>query len=379
MPTYKAEFLHHRWKHRLRPRHAYAFGLIDQVSRVASRAPGLVNFISHTPPFAQAFKLAAGMTQEREIPAFAPLTLQQWFKQRGGTTNPAGRKVVLFPDTFNNHMHTDVGVAAVEALEAVGWQVIVPEGHVCCGRPLYDYGFLDLAERYLRRSLDQLREWYREGIPIVGLEPSCVAVFKDELGKLFPHDEDAKRLAQSTYHFAEFFERFEVEPPTLERKAFVWGHCHHKATGGIDPEVELLKKMGVEVETLNAGCCGLAGSWGFEAGHHDVSMKCGEQGLLPKVRELDQATLVVADGFSCKTQIEQGETGRRALHVAQVLKLAHEHGESGPGGPKPERLYYEVRPKASLVRRAARAAVLVGAAAGAVGFFSATMRRREAP
>ena len=276
-------------------------------------------------------------------------------------------------------MHTDVGVAAVEALEAAGWQVIVPEGHVCCGRALYDYGFLDVAERYLRRSLDQLREWYREGIPIVGLEPSCVAVFKDELGKLLPHDEDAKRLAQSTFHFAEFFERFEVEPPPLERKAFVWGHCHHKATGGIDPEVELLQKMGVEVETLKAGCCGLAGSWGFEADHHDLSMQIGEQGLLPTVRRLDDETIVVADGFSCKTQIEQGDTGRRALHVAQVLKLAREHGESGPEGAKPERLYYEVRPKPSLPRRAARAAVLVGAAGLALAFVSATMRRREAP
>ncbi|HEU5245375.1 MAG TPA: FAD-linked oxidase C-terminal domain-containing protein [Gaiellaceae bacterium] len=379
MPTYKAEFLHNRWKHRLRPRHAYAFGLIDQVSRVASRAPGLVNFLTHTPPFAQAFKLAAGMTQQRAVPTFAPLTLQQWFKQRGGTTNPAGRKVVLFPDTFNNRMHTDVGVAAVEALEAAGWQVIVPAGHVCCGRPLYDYGFLDLAERYLRRSLDQLREWYREGIPIVGLEPSCVAVFRDELGKFMPHDDDAKRLAQGTYHFAEFFEQFEVEPPRLERKAFVWGHCHHKATGGIDPEVELLQKMGVEVDTLTAGCCGLAGSWGFEAAHHEVSLTCGEQGLLPKVRELDDETLVVADGFSCKTQIEQGKTGRRALHLAQVLKLAREYGASGPSGPRPERLYYEVRPQPSLPRRAARAAVLVGAAALALGFVSATMRRREAP
>ena len=313
------------------------------------------------------------------MPKFAPLTLQQWFKHRGGTTNPAGRKVVLFPDTFNNHLHTDVGVAAVEALEAAGWQVVIPEGHVCCGRPLYDYGFLDLAERYLRRSVDQLREWYREDIPIVGLEPSCVAVFKDELGKLLPHDEDAKRLAQSTYHFAEFFEKFDVEPPPLERKAFVWGHCHHKATGGIDPEVELLQKMGVEVETLKAGCCGLAGSWGYEAGHHDISMAVGEHGLLPKVRELDAETIVVADGFSCKTQIEQGGTGRRALHVAQVLKLAREHGASGPPGARPERLYYEVRPKPSLPRRAARAAVLAGAAALALGFVSATMRRREAP
>jgi Fe-S oxidoreductase len=213
----------------------------------------------------------------------------------------------------------------------------------------------------------------------VGLEPSCVAVFKDELGKLLPHDDDAKRLAQSTYHFAEFFEKFEVEPPRLERKAFVWGHCHHKATGGIDPEIGLLQKMGVEVETLTAGCCGLAGSWGFEAGHHEVSMTCGEQGLLPKVRQLDEKTLVVADGFSCKTQIAQGMTGRRALHVAQVLKLAREHGESGPEGPRPERLYYEIRPKPSLARRAAKAGVVVAAAAGAVGFFSATMRRRGAP
>jgi FAD/FMN-containing dehydrogenase/Fe-S oxidoreductase len=379
MPTYKAEFLHQRWKHRLRPRHAYAFGLIDQVARVASRAPGIVNFLTHTPPFAQAFKLAAGMTQEREVPEFAPLTLQRWFRQRGRTTNPGGRKVVLFPDTFNNHMHTDVGVAAVEALEAAGWQVLMPEGHVCCGRPLYDYGFLGLAERYLRRSLDQLREWYREGIPIVGLEPSCAAVFKDELGKLLPHDDDAKRLEQSTYHFAEFCREFDVELPRLERRAFVWGHCHHKATGGIDPELELLEKMGVEVETLQAGCCGLAGSWGFEAGHHDVSMQCGELGLLPKVRELDPETIVVADGFSCKTQIEEGNTGRRALHVAQVLKLAREHGESGPEGPHPERLYYEQRPRPSLARRAARVAVVAVAAAGAVGFFSATMRRREAP
>jgi FAD/FMN-containing dehydrogenase/Fe-S oxidoreductase len=379
MPTYKAEFLHQRWKHRLRPRHAYAFGLIDQVARVASRAPGLVNFLTHVPPFAQAFKAAAGITQERAVPKFAPLTLQQWFAQRGGTTNPAGRKVVLFPDTFNNHMHTDVGVAAVEALEAAGWQVVMPEGHVCCGRPLYDYGFLDLAERYLHRSLDQLREWYRDGIPIVGLEPSCVAVFKDELVKLLPHDDDAKRLAQSTYHFAEFFEEFGVEPPRLERKAFVWGHCHHKATGGIDPEVELLEKMGVEVETLQAGCCGLAGSWGFEAGHHELSIQVGEQGLLPKVRELDDETIVVADGFSCKTQIEEGRTGRRALHVAQVLKLAREHGASGPSGPKPERLYYEVRPKPPLARRAARTAAIGALAVGAVGFFSATMRRREAP
>src|SRR5205085_6795895 len=221
-------------------------------------------------------------------------------------------------------------------------------------------------------SLDQLREWYREGIPIVGLEPSCVAVFKDELGKLLPHDDDAKRLAQSTHHFAEFFEKFDVEPPRLERKAFVWGHCHQKATGGIDPEVELLKKMGVEVETLKAGCCGLAGSWGFEAGHHEISMQCGEQGLLPKVRELDEKTMVVADGFSCKTQIEEGDTGRRALHIAQVLKLAHEHGAGGPPGARPERLSGS-QPKPSRLKRIAK----LGAVAALAGSAAAAFIRRR--
>ena len=283
-----------------------------------------------------------------------------------GRTNPNGRRVVLYPDTFNNHFHTDVGVAAVEAIEAAGWQVVMPEGHVCCGRPLYDYGFLDLAERYLRRNLDGLRQWYREDVPIVGMEPSCVAVFKDELGKLLPYDDDANRLAGGVYHFAEFFKEFGIEPPPLHRKAFVWGHCHHKATGGIDPEVELLKAMGVETETMRAGCCGLAGSWGFEAEHYDVSTKAGEHGLLPKVRELEPMAIVVADGFSCKTQIEQGDTGRRALHLAQVLKLAREHGAEGPPGAWPERGYYERRPPAPLRTKAVRAAV-AGAALAAVG------------
>jgi FAD/FMN-containing dehydrogenase/Fe-S oxidoreductase len=363
MPTYKSEFLYHHYKGKLRPRHAYAFGLIDQASRVASRMPGLVNLLGRTP----VFKLAAGMSLRRKVPTFAPLTLQLWFRERGGSRNPNGRKVVLYPDTFNNHFHTDVGVAAVEAIEAAGWQVVMPEGHVCCGRPLYDYGFLDLAERYLRRNVDELRQWYREDVPIVGLEPSCVAVFKDELQKLLPHDDDANRLAGGIYHFAEFFKEFGIEPPPLRRKAFVWGHCHHKATGGIEPEEELLKQMGVETETIQAGCCGLAGSWGFEAEHYDVSMQAGEHGLLPKVRELDPTAIVVADGFSCKTQIEQGETGRRALHLAQVLKLAHEHGADGPPGAWPERQYYEQRPPAPRRTKALRALVAAGALAAVAG------------
>jgi FAD/FMN-containing dehydrogenase/Fe-S oxidoreductase len=369
MPTYKAEFLYQRHKGLSpRPRHAYAFGLIDQAARLASRTPGPVNALTHAPALGRVFKLAAGMSADREVPSFAPITLQEWFRGRGGTANPHGRPVVLWPDTFNNYFHTDVGVAAVEALEAAGCRVLLPEGHVCCGRPLYDYGFLGLAERYLRRSLDQLREWYRADVPIVGMEPSCVATFKDELTKLLPHDDDAQRLQRNVHHFAELFRHYELEPPRLERPALLWGHCHHKATGGMRPEQELLEQMGVEAELVTGGCCGLAGSWGFEAGHHDISMQVGEQALLPKVREADPATVIVANGFSCKTQIEQGGTGRRALHVAEVMKLAREHGVTGPGGAYPERgLSGRPQPDSRPGRRLAVAAGVGAAAAAGAG------------
>jgi Fe-S oxidoreductase len=165
-------------------------------------------------------KLAGGVDQRRPVPRFAPMTLQEWFGQRRGTANPAGRPVVLFPDTFNNHFHTGAGVACVEAIEAAGWRVIMPEGHVCCGRPLYDYGFLDSADRYLHKVLDVLRPYVRDGVPVVGTEPSCLAVFKDELRKMLPHD-DAARLARNAYHFGEFLSAFGIEPPSLPGRSLV--------------------------------------------------------------------------------------------------------------------------------------------------------------
>jgi FAD/FMN-containing dehydrogenase/Fe-S oxidoreductase len=377
MPTMKAEFLHHHFKsmRRWRPRYAYAFGLIDQAARVASRIPELANFVTQTPGLSALAKFAAGMAPKREIPRFAPLTLQQWWRQRGGTKNPSGPRVVLWPDTFNNYLHTDVGVACVEAIEAAGWQVVIPEGHVCCGRPLYDYGFLELAERYLRNCLDALREEVRAGTPIVGMEPSCLAVFKDELTGMLPHDDDAQRLARCAMHFSEFFEKFEIEVPRLERQAIVWGHCHHKATGGIDHEQTLLERMGLDVESVSGGCCGLAGSWGFEQGHHEISMQCGEQALLPAVREAGQETIVIADGFSCKTQIQQSDAGRRALHVALVMKMAREHGPQGYRGGSPEEPYYEVRPEPPARTRAARLGA-VGASAAAVIIAGVLLARR---
>ncbi|MFB8759320.1 heterodisulfide reductase-related iron-sulfur binding cluster [Streptomyces nigra] len=238
----------------------------------------MANRLTHTPGLARLAKPAAGIDRRCPLPRFAPMTLQERFARRGGTANPSGRPVVLFPDTFNNYFHTGVGVACVEAIEAAGWRVVMPEDHICCGRPLYDYGFLDAAERYLHRVLDTLRPHLRAGTPIVGMEPSCLAVFKDELPKMLPHDDDARRLTSNAYHFPEFFQSFGIEPPKLDGKALLWGHCHQRATGGMDPESQLLEKMGLQVRNLQGGCCGLAGSWGFEDGKYDISLDCGEQG-----------------------------------------------------------------------------------------------------
>jgi FAD/FMN-containing dehydrogenase/Fe-S oxidoreductase len=369
MPTYKAEFLYHHFKspNRRRPRYAYAFGFIDQAARIASRIPELANLATHTPGLSRVAKLVAGIDQRRPLPRFAPLTLQEWFARRGGTTNPNGRPVVLFPDTFNNHFHTNVGVACVEAIEAAGWRVIMPEQHICCGRPLYDYGFLDMAERYLHRVLDVLRPHLRADTPIVGMEPSCLAVFKDELPKLLPHDDDAKRLTKNAYHFPEFFQTFGVEPPKLDGTALLWGHCHHRATGGMSPEQELLEKMGLHVNNLQGGCCGLAGSWGFESGKYDISMDCGEQALLPAVRDAGDDCIVVADGFSCKTQIKDAGTGRQALHIAEVMKIAREKGRHAATA-LPERGAASL-PKPPLRTRALRMSAItaVGAAVTVAG------------
>jgi len=334
--------------------------LIDQAARIASKVSGLVNFVTQTQPFATVTKAAMGVSQKRHIPPFSTLTLKDWYSNRPHR-NGGGRRVILWADTFTNFFHAEIGIAAVEALEDAGCNVVIPELHLCCGRPLYDYGMLDFARRYAQKVVRELREEIRAGTPVVGIEPSCVAVFKDELTKLMTFDEDAERLAKQTFHFAEFLEKIEYEPPRLAGKALLHGHCHHKATGGISHEQKLLDQMGLEVEQLESGCCGMAGGWGYEPDHYDVSMACGERVLLPKVRDASPETLVVSDGFSCRSQIEQGDTGRRGLHVAQVLKLARERG----GIPAyPERELYDEPEQASNGRRRA---VQLGALAAAVG------------
>jgi FAD/FMN-containing dehydrogenase/Fe-S oxidoreductase len=319
MPTLKSEFLSHHYARKLRPRSAYAFGLIDQWARVASLAPRLVNAVTQTRRLSPLAKAAAGVAPERRLPPFAGRTLQSWMRNRPAGT---GRRVILWPDTFTNHFEPRVGGAAVRVLESAGFQVTVPRGHVCCGRPLYDYGFLGLARRYLERTIDLLRADLRAGIPVVGVEPSCLAVFRDELPKMLPLDNDATRLSKQSFHFAEFVEKERIEVPRLERQVLVQPHCHASATGGSEPERSLLERMGAEIESPDSGCCGMAGAWGYEREHYEVSQACGERALFPAVRAAADDVVIVADGFSCRHQIQQGRTGRRAMHVAELLASA---------------------------------------------------------
>lgn len=329
MATYKAEFLSHYYKARLRPLTGYTMGLIHWWVRPASLVPGVVNFFTQTPLLRDVVKALGGFAPERRIPAFAPETFQHWFHRRQ-PRNVGKSRVMLWPDTFNNHFHPQTAIAAVEVLEAAGYQVEVPPQAICCGRPLYDYGMLDLAKHVLQQVLVTLRQQIRDGLPVLVLEPSCAAVFRDELVSLFPHDEDARRLSQQTFLLSEFLVRQGWQPTKQaaslqQRKALVHGHCHHKALMRMDDEETVLLKLGLDFQVLDSGCCGMAGAFGFEKDHYDISIKVGERVLLPAVRQADKDTLILADGFSCREQIAQ-TTERRALHLAQVLQMAmHDH------------------------------------------------------
>ncbi|HEX3730189.1 MAG TPA: FAD-linked oxidase C-terminal domain-containing protein, partial [Opitutaceae bacterium] len=340
MATYKAEFLSHYYEGRGRPRHAYAFGWIHRWARLASPLPALANFFTQTPGLRRAAAFAAGAHPQRRIPAFARRSFKRQFKDRA-PQNPGGPPVLLFADTFNDYFHPEVAWAAMEVLEAAGFRVEVPMADLCCGRPLYDYGFLDLAQQHWDRMLDGLRPHYRAGTPLVVLEPSCWSAFKDELGNLRPNDEDARRLSDLTFTLGSFLRRHAPGHsfPPLNRRALVHGHCHQKALdtlndkefGKLVAERQLLDQLGVKQRHPEAGCCGMAGAFGYERenDHYAVSVAAGERVLLPEVRQADADELIIADGFSCQSQIEQ-QTGRKALHLAQVLQLAIREGRKAP-------------------------------------------------
>jgi Fe-S oxidoreductase len=226
---------------------------------------------------------------------------------------------MLWPDTFNNYFRPQTAIAATHALEALGCDVVIPHRPLCCGRPLYDWGMLDKAKRLWKQILTALEPEIENGTPIVGLEPACVSAFRDELPALFPGDEAAQRLASQTLFFSEFVDRQCGDSiPRANGSALVHLHCHHHAIIKPDSERALLERMGLDHEVLSAGCCGMAGSFGFESDKYDVSMAIGERVLLPRVRDAAPETSILANGFSCREQIEQA-SGRATLHIAELL------------------------------------------------------------
>jgi FAD/FMN-containing dehydrogenase/Fe-S oxidoreductase len=375
LATYKAEFLSHYHEGRLRPLNHYAFGNIDFWARLASNAPGLVNIATQLPFLRDIAKVVTGIPKQRSIPAFAPQTFKSWFR-RHQPLHRDGPIVVLWPDTFNNYFLPNTAKAAVDVLENAGFRVELPQGNLCCGRPLYDFGMLDRAEDLLLQILDALAPEIEAGVPIVGLEPSCVAVFRDELCNLFPRDERAHRLSRQTFLLSEFLENYKnlIPLPRFERRAIVHGHCHHKSILKMYAEEAVLSRIGLDCHAPSPGCCGMAGSFGFEDDKYDVSMAIGELELLPAIRKAPPDWLVIANGFSCREQIAQG-TDRQALHLAEILQMALHEGPAGPEGSYPERRLVRQREEEIHQSMKRSSLALAGVAAGGALLWHFARRR----
>ena len=372
MATMKAEFLAHHYAGRLRPRSHYSMGWLPAVAQAASRAPRVVNALTQAPVLRDALTAAGGIDRRRRIPLFADQTFQAWAAGRdpglSGREKTERGEVVLWPDTFTNHLTPSIGQAAVEVLEAAGWRVIVPQQPMCCGLTWISTGQLVTARRVLRRTVHALAPYLQRGALVVGLEPSCTAVFRSDARELMPGDRDVQRLRQQTVTLAELLTDHTDgwQPPHLGGQAIAQTHCHQHAIMGYDPDQALLRAAGVDLDVLDAGCCGLAGNFGFEAGHYDVSRACGERVLLPAVRDAAPATLVLADGFSCRTQIEQAGTGRTPVHLAEVLAAGLRGQSVQPS-----------RPAAPRASDYARLAAIAAAVAGLGTALGALARRRR--
>jgi FAD/FMN-containing dehydrogenase/Fe-S oxidoreductase len=329
MATYKAEFLAHHYAGRLRPASHYTLGWLPAAARAAALAPGLANAVTHAPLLGNLAKRLAGIDVLRDVPRFARADFKRWLHARTPRGNGEGGTVLLWPDTFTTYLAPGIAAAAVGALEQLGFRVDMPEQQVCCGLTWISTGQLAIAKRVLRRSVDILAPWLRAGTPVIGLEPSCTAVLRGDALELLGHDQDVLRLKKQTRTLAELLvDDHDVTLPPLRSaaggrpQAISQAHCHHHAVLGYDADQELIHRAGLDAEKLASGCCGLAGNFGMTPDHRDVSLAVGEQVLLPAVRGAADTTLILADGFSCRTQIQEAGTGRQPVHLAEVVNAA---------------------------------------------------------
>ncbi|RFU19544.1 FAD-binding and (Fe-S)-binding domain-containing protein [Geodermatophilus marinus] len=317
MATYKAEVLHQAYRRRLRPRAHYTLGRLPRWADLAARAPRLVNAVMASRLGGRLARWGAGVDQRRDLPAFAGRTFRARWADRG--PGPAtGAPVALWVDSFTDHFAPEVAEAAVTVLERAGYRVQVPPADTCCGLTWITTGQLDAARRTLTRTVELLGPLAAAGVPVVGLEPSCTAVLRHEARELVG-GEAAEAVARATRTLAELLrDNPGWTPPSLAGLEVVaQPHCHHHAVLGWAADERLLRDAGAALRRVG-GCCGLAGNWGVERGHHDVSVAIAGQQLLPAVAEAGPDAVVLADGFSCRTQLDQ-LAGRTSLHLAQLL------------------------------------------------------------
>ncbi|KQW16757.1 FAD-binding and (Fe-S)-binding domain-containing protein [Streptomyces sp. Root369] len=362
MATYKAEFLHHHYAGRRRPAAHHSMGRLPRWLREVDRmrAAAVVNALASVRPLAAVAKRLGGIAPERRIPKVATETFSRWWDRRKAR-GTGGEPVIVWPDTFTEHLSPSVGQAAVRVLEAAGLRVVLPptvhlekapvgdgrtvaldpvsllrgRGRVCCGLTYVSTGQLDHARTVLRRTLDLMAPVLETSAPVVVLEPSCAAALRTDLPELLHDDPRAARLASRVLTFAEALEQLAPgwRPPALNRQVVGQTHCHQHAVLGDLADRRLREAAGLTGD-LAGGCCGLAGNFGFEKGHFEVSRACAEDQLLPSVRQAPEDAVVLADGFSCRTQLEQ-LAGVRGRHLAEVLAEALRSGEGadGVGGP----------------------------------------------
>ncbi|WP_426435475.1 FAD-binding and (Fe-S)-binding domain-containing protein [Bradyrhizobium genosp. P] len=324
MASYKAEFLSRYYERRSRPRQAWSMGRIGDWAPLAAAMPRLTNFMTNAPLLSSVSKWVAGVANDRNLPKFAKTGFRRSFVADRPADVHGKPTVILWLDTFCDNFQPEIAEAAVAVLRDAGFEPILPKRHLCCGRPLYDFGYLELAKARLREIVDVLSPMLEvdqeRPVGIVGLEPGCLSVFKDELPKLFPDDPRAQRISQSVVLLGDFLLAHDYEPPPLDVEVLVHTHCHQNSLFGSRGDRAMLERAGARTTWLDSGCCGMAGSFGFNPDHAELSRDVAELVLAPEVRKQPADTVILTNGFSCREQVKH-MTGRTAVHLAQILAM----------------------------------------------------------